>query len=396
MRGSVRISTIQCALTLGLLAVLAYGILAPQGSVLALPAASEAGGTPTSGGTPRPARPAQATPAPGEGGDPAASPTLATPTTNASATAAGVPGTPVRSATPIVGRLGVSVRRSLSPLSFTLTGRTQVAQTTMEIEVLDTSALVRQPGWRLTLAVDQFRVVGSPARSLPGDAVSLVGNSVRCVNATGCGDPRNSIAYPLLMPPGEAMAIYDAAPGSGAGQFVITLTFEVRIPGNASAGSYVTTVEPGIAGTGRVASALIAAPSVSPSPTVAATPPPQVATATAARTSPGPTPPAPATAIVPSPTPTAPAVTAAELIQTPVPTSPTAFLATDYIGTTQSVYFRSGPGVTYPALDLLPRGTTLAASGESRVVAGILWRSFALEDGRTGWVRDIDVLPVNP
>ena len=54
---------------------------------------------------------------------------------------------------------------------------------------------------------------------------------------------------------------------------------------------------------------------------------------------------------------------------------------------------RAGPGVAYPTQGLLADGTPLAATGEAREVDGVLWRRFALADGRSGWIRDIDVLP---
>ena len=57
------------------------------------------------------------------------------------------------------------------------------------------------------------------------------------------------------------------------------------------------------------------------------------------------------------------------------------------------VNLRAGPGVQYPTQGLLAPGTPLAATGESTRVAGVVWRRFTLADGRTGWVRDVDVVP---
>ena len=48
----------------------------------------------------------------------------------------------------------------------------------------------------------------------------------------------------------------------------------------------------------------------------------------------------------------------------------------------------------FASLGALAPGTLLAATGESATSGGNLWRRFRLQDGRTGWVRDIDVLPV--
>jgi uncharacterized protein YgiM (DUF1202 family) len=59
------------------------------------------------------------------------------------------------------------------------------------------------------------------------------------------------------------------------------------------------------------------------------------------------------------------------------------------------VNLRSGPGADYLTQGSLAPGTLLAATGESGQAGGFLWRRFLVEDGRTGWVRDVDVLPVN-
>ncbi|CAA9580462.1 MAG: hypothetical protein AVDCRST_MAG19-3886 [uncultured Thermomicrobiales bacterium] len=76
----------------------------------------------------------------------------------------------------------------------------------------------------------------------------------------------------------------------------------------------------------------------------------------------------------------------------PVPT-PT-FRPTDRVGTVLSVNLRTGPGAEFPSQGLLPTGTLLSATGETVTVRGVLWRRFALQDGRNGWVRDLDTLPV--
>jgi hypothetical protein len=45
-------------------------------------------------------------------------------------------------------------------------------------------------------------------------------------------------------------------------------------------------------------------------------------------------------------------------------------------------------------LGLLPSGTLIQATGEATSAGGQLWRRFRLEDGRVGWIRDLDVLSV--
>lgn len=76
----------------------------------------------------------------------------------------------------------------------------------------------------------------------------------------------------------------------------------------------------------------------------------------------------------------------------PEPTATPSFRATDRIGTSLSVNLRNGPGAAYPSLGLLPTGTLLQATGATATVGGQLWRRFLLQDGRVGWVRDLDVL----
>jgi uncharacterized protein YraI len=58
------------------------------------------------------------------------------------------------------------------------------------------------------------------------------------------------------------------------------------------------------------------------------------------------------------------------------------------------VNLRAGPGTNYAILDTLPTGTLLAATGPTGTSGGFTWRQFRLRDGRVGWVRDADVLPV--
>lgn len=115
-------------------------------------------------------------------------------------------------------------------------------------------------------------------------------------------------------------------------------------------------------------------------------------------------PPAPAPTLAPTatatlvpPTATRPAPTAPPPPSTPTPPpapTPVPFPATDRIGTVIPVNFRAGPGTNFASLGALPQGTLLAATGEEQLVNGFLWRRFRLANGATGWVRDIDVLPV--
>jgi outer membrane biosynthesis protein TonB len=121
-------------------------------------------------------------------------------------------------------------------------------------------------------------------------------------------------------------------------------------------------------------------PAAAPEPTATPEPAPEPIAAPAPEPEPEPEPTATPT---PQPRPRAP---------TPTPTP--AFRATDRIGTAEPVNLRTGPGLNFPSQGVLPKGTLLRATGETAYSGGLQWRRFALQDGRTGWVRDIDVFSV--
>jgi hypothetical protein len=79
------------------------------------------------------------------------------------------------------------------------------------------------------------------------------------------------------------------------------------------------------------------------------------------------------------------------------PVGTPAFPATDRVAADVPVNLRAGPGTDYRSQGLVPPGTFLLATGETRTVeGGVLWRQFLLADGRLGWIRDVDIRPVRP
>lgn len=120
------------------------------------------------------------------------------------------------------------------------------------------------------------------------------------------------------------------------------------------------------------ATATVVVPSAAPTATL------EAPTATAEPSPPTPEPPPPPPTELPPPPPT------------PTPS----FRATDRIGTQVRVNLRAGPGTGFASLGALSPGTLLRATGETAYSGGYLWRRFTLADGRTGWVRDIDVFTV--
>lgn len=99
-------------------------------------------------------------------------------------------------------------------------------------------------------------------------------------------------------------------------------------------------------------------------------------------------------ATAPTPTPTAEA------------TPPADAFTPDYrVSAQQRINFREGPGVNSPAIAGIEPGTELQSLDESRetenpaadrLSPGGEWLRFRLEDGREGWIREVDVAPINP
>ena len=134
-----------------------------------------------------------------------------------------------------------------------------------------------------------------------------------------------------------------------------------------------------------------ATPTATPTPSPAAT-----STPTAPAPSPTPTPEAsPAEPEAAPPTPEPQPEPPAPPAPSPPPPPARAFQATDRVGAPTPVNLRSGPGADYPTQGSLAPGTLLAATGESSQAGGFLWRRFLVEDGRTGWIRDVDVQPLD-
>lgn len=118
---------------------------------------------------------------------------------------------------------------------------------------------------------------------------------------------------------------------------------------------------------------------------------------------------APATAPPPTEPAAAPAA-APTAAPTPSPTAeatpPEDAFEPDYRVTAQGrINFREGPGVRFPAIVAIDPGTEVQSLGESQetqnpaadlLSPGREWLKFRLEDGREGWIRDIDVAPIDP
>jgi hypothetical protein len=100
--------------------------------------------------------------------------------------------------------------------------------------------------------------------------------------------------------------------------------------------------------------------------------------------------------------PTVPAADIQRAVPTPTPVDE---FDPDYrISSRRNINFRAGPGTSYEVVVVLAPGQPLEATGETAptsnpardgLPSGGLWRQFRTEDGEEGWIRDVDVDPLN-
>jgi hypothetical protein len=152
---------------------------------------------------------------------------------------------------------GVSVT---FPLSFdvTLNGQDQIATSSHVISVSDLTSGGR--GWRLTVSATQFSTGGRTPYNLPSMALTVGQGSgpafqgPRVVSASvDAGDaiPANAFgingqlevpAVPLEGAAPTPAVFFVAAAGTGQGTFEIEIPYSLRVPANAHAGQYATSV----------------------------------------------------------------------------------------------------------------------------------------------------------
>jgi hypothetical protein len=61
-----------------------------------------------------------------------------------------------------------------------------------------------------------------------------------------------------------------------------------------------------------------------------------------------------------------------------------------------NVNFRSGPNTISEPHGSLAPGTPLRFLDEEEPAGGVVWMAFEIEDGTEGWIRDIDVMEIDP
>jgi hypothetical protein len=123
----------------------------------------------------------------------------------------------------------------------TLDGSDQVATYTVPTTVTDATGSAS--GWNLTGTSTQFTTGSLTLSAAPS---SVTGVTSSCVGGSTCTDPTNSVGYPLTVPAGAtpptAIKYFNAAVGTGAGEFTNTPSIDVAIPANARAGVYSSTL----------------------------------------------------------------------------------------------------------------------------------------------------------
>jgi hypothetical protein len=72
------------------------------------------------------------------------------------------------------------------------------------------------------------------------------------------------------------------------------------------------------------------------------------------------------------------------------------WVATHRLRDGPNVNFRSGPNTISEPHGSLAPGTPLLFLGDEEPASGVVWMSFELEDGTQGWIRDVDVVEVDP
>ncbi len=124
--------------------------------------------------------------------------------------------------------------------SATLNGSDQAASYGTPTSVADTRDT--SSGWNLTVGSTQFSTGGATPRTLPANASSISAVVSACA-AAPCTTPANSVTYPVTVTAGASpVKFFNAASGTGSGQFTITPTTSVQIPANADSGTYTSTV----------------------------------------------------------------------------------------------------------------------------------------------------------
>jgi len=131
---------------------------------------------------------------------------------------------------------------SSATMTDTLDGTDQTVSWSIPLSVDD--ARGTGAGWNLTATSTTFD--DGVGDSLPSDASQIASVAAACNSGGSCSTPTNAISYPINLPAGAtaptAIKFFNSATSTGMGDFTITPTFDVSIPGNSYSGTYTSTV----------------------------------------------------------------------------------------------------------------------------------------------------------
>ncbi len=127
---------------------------------------------------------------------------------------------------------------STATVNATLDGLDQTVSYTVPLTVTDSRS--SRAGWNLTVTSTTF--ADAAGHVLADDASAITTVSSVCVTGQSCRKPRNNIRYPVTVPAGgsapAAVKFFNAAARTGTGQFTVSPTVDLFIPGDTYAGAY--------------------------------------------------------------------------------------------------------------------------------------------------------------
>lgn len=138
----------------------------------------------------------------------------------------------------------LSVQTSATP-TFTADLNTGDQTPTYPLPLTTVASVSPPAGWNQTVTSTQFAGGG---HTLPASASTITAApTVACTTTfANCTAPTNSVAYPVAVPAApvapSAVKFFNAASGTGGGDFTITPTISVTVPQNVFAGTYTSTV----------------------------------------------------------------------------------------------------------------------------------------------------------
>lgn len=122
----------------------------------------------------------------------------------------------------------------------TLNGSAQSVSDSIDIDVQDLRGT--GDGWHLEVTSTTF---DNGSQTLPTTALTITGVTSAC-DGTTCTDPTNGNSYAITVPADTvaptAVEFFDAAAGTGLGDFTITPSFSLAVPATTYAGTYNSTI----------------------------------------------------------------------------------------------------------------------------------------------------------